>query len=117
MAKSTLKKIDVKKVTRLATAGVITLALAILVSTAWFINASLGKLAVAKNGTSAKPLKVEGVNTTLLDKVQKSMTDKSADDRRLGGSLGNPFLGTSENPSAPTPATPIPRELWRSTYS
>ncbi|HTM68963.1 MAG TPA: hypothetical protein VL426_06735 [Candidatus Binatia bacterium] len=105
--KTSLKQMDVKKMTRLATAGVVTLALAILVSTAWFIARSLGRVAVAKSGTT-QTAKVQGVNTTLLDKDQKAIADKQAAAQRLAPNLGNPFIGTSTPPPTPPPPAPEP---------
>lgn len=105
--KSSLKKADIKKMTRLATAGVIALSLAILGGTAWFIYQSLNEVASTKTSDTQKPLKVEGVNTTLLEKTQKFIVDKSAADRRLGPNVGNPFIGPPAPPAPPpTPAPP-----------
>ncbi|HTK04357.1 MAG TPA: hypothetical protein VL500_02140 [Candidatus Eisenbacteria bacterium] len=106
--KSSLKKVDIKKMTRLATAGVITLSLAILGSTAWFIVTSLNHVAAVKTGDAQTPVKVEGVNTTLLEKAQKFIIDKSAADRRLGPNLGNPFIGPPSPPAPPPAPTPAP---------
>lgn len=109
--KKQVKKIDVKKITGFTTLGVAGFAVAILLLTGWFIVKSLGDVAVAKTSDGNKTLKIQGVNTQLLEKVQKFIADKSAADRKLGPDVKNPFAKPAPPPappSAPAPETVPP---------
>ena len=111
MAKKALKRVNVKKITRLTTLGVSILAIAILLLTAWFIVKSLNDVSVAKRSDDQKSLKVEGVNNVLLEKVQKFMNGKQNADQKLSPGLNNPFKHPAEPPPAPpvnAPPAPTP---------
>ena len=103
-------KLNAKQSARLTTAGVSVIAIGILVATGWFIIRSLNDVAVAKSGNGDKPLKIEGVNNQLLDKVQKFVEDKKGAGDNLEPTLTNPFRGFIEPvpPPTATPSTPNP---------
>ena len=98
--------------TRIGTTLVALTAASILFLTMWFIMKALGEVAVAKTSNGAKQLRIEGVSTPLLEKAMTFKDEKTADDRKLGPDLPNPFSRPSSQaqptPQPPAPETPPP---------
>ncbi|MEY4744592.1 MAG: hypothetical protein RL272_537 [Candidatus Parcubacteria bacterium] len=97
---------EVRRIARLATLGVTVISLGILALTAWFITKSLGDVAVAQTSDEHKTLKIQGVNTSQLERILKFVTDKGTAARRLGKNLVNPYAKPAPPPPPVTPAPP-----------
>lgn len=109
--KKITKKLDLKKVTRLATLGIVIAGAALTGATGWFIMKTLNDTAAVQGGGTDRDFKIEGINVQLLDRLLTAQQKKTATDTEgLPQDLRNPFKisGRTRTP-APTPApTPTP---------
>jgi hypothetical protein len=114
--KKIAKKLDLKKVTRLATLGIVVLGTALTGATGWFIMKTLNDTAAVQGGGTNRDFKIEGINVQLLDRLLEAQQKKTATDAEgLPRNLGNPFkqsyssrVTTSPPAPAPTPAPVAP---------
>lgn len=101
-------KVDMKKMARITTISVAVVCLALLSLTAWFIMSTLNEVAAVQQNETTDVLKIEGIDSQLLQKVKAARAQKTSDERRLGPDLPNPFARQPE-PAPPQPEpTPAP---------
>lgn len=110
--KKMTRKLDLKKVTRLATLGIVVLGAGLTAATGWFIMKTLNDTAAVQGGGTNRDFKIEGINVQLLDRLlesQQKKTSTAADG--LPRDLRNPFRksGARIVPPSPVPApSPAP---------
>jgi len=78
-------------VRRLMAGGAACFMLAMVATTAWFVWKTLQDVDAVKNNDVSGSVRVESVDTTLLDKTLKKNADRVSDDRRAPDQIADPF--------------------------
>ncbi len=103
-AQSKLRKpeLSLKRLTGVITAAVFLLCLGVVGATAWFIYDSLNAVGTTGGQGNELRFRVDTIDTSLLETIEKRISDKTQQPEPAAAQLHNPF----EPSPAPSPAAP-----------